>query len=70
MNDLQKQYDEKLKEYNEYLNTKVEDIWKYELNEFKKYYLKWLDENKPEVKKVIKIKTKKKKKKGKKKVKN
>jgi DNA topoisomerase II len=71
MNDLQKQYDGKLKEYNEYLNTQVEDIWKSELNEFKKYYLKWLDENKPEVKKVIKIKTKKKKKKGKnKKVKN
>ena len=65
MNELLEQYNSKLKNYNEYLNTKIETIWKAELEELRKYYNKWLDENKPQKKKIIKINTKKKKKKKK-----
>ena len=70
MNELLNQYNNKLKDYNDYLNTKIEDIWKFELEEFRKYYNKWLDNNKPQKKKIIKINTKKKKKKKKIKGKN
>lgn len=56
---LKKEYEEKLAEYKEYVNIKVEQLWANELEEFENAYEKWfaensdLDDNKSKKKKKI-----------------
>jgi len=44
MNELNDEFKKKEKEYNDYLNITVEELWRRELKELRAYYDKWLQE--------------------------